>query len=147
MNKLNQMYKFNFLIGTWKLKYKVPKSQFCDIDSGEGEGKFKRILKNNYVVFDYQAKLSKNKTAAHGIFAWDKISQNYKYWWFEDSGAFMEATCNFKNKNTIFMNWHNGQLTQSFQLIESGEVILQMKKQTANKVGELLLEVIFTKIK
>jgi hypothetical protein len=32
-NELNPMDKFNFLLGTWKLEYKVPKSHFSDYDS------------------------------------------------------------------------------------------------------------------
>jgi len=34
----NPMDKFDFLIGTWKLEYTVPKSQFSEADSGEGDG-------------------------------------------------------------------------------------------------------------
>lgn len=54
----NPMDKFDFLIGTWKLEYTVPKSQFSEADSGEGDGVFKRVLNDRYVTFDYHSKLS-----------------------------------------------------------------------------------------
>jgi hypothetical protein len=63
---LKPIDKFNFLIGTWKLEYRVPKSQFSDADSGEGE--FKCILNNQYVSFDYFVELSKSEGKAHSIF-------------------------------------------------------------------------------
>lgn len=99
--EINPMDKFNFLLGVWKLEYQVPKSQFSEYDSGEGEGEFKRMLNNKYVTFDYYAKLSKGEGAALAIFVWDKRSNIYRYWWFEDSGEFMEATCNFLNETTL----------------------------------------------
>jgi hypothetical protein len=144
---LNPMDKFNFLLGTWELDYKVPKSHFSDSDFGEGEGKFKRILKNKYVTFDYYAKLSKIEDAAHAIFVWDKRNNNYKYWWFEDSGDFMEATCNFINETTLCLSWHNSLLIQTFQLIENGKMLLQMKYPSNQNDYEVVLEVVFTKKK
>ncbi|MGD8780175.1 MAG: hypothetical protein PVH88_14570 [Ignavibacteria bacterium] len=144
-NELNPMDKFNFLLGVWKLDYIIPKSQFSEQDSGVGEGEFKRILNNKYVTFDYSAKLSKMEDGAHAIFVWDSKSEIYRYWWFEDSGAFMEATCNFINENLLCLNWHNSLLVQTFEKIENGNIILQMKHPTAKKNYETILEVIFSK--
>ena len=59
--ELNPMEKFSFLLGTWKLKSEVPKSQFSEYDSGEGRGEFRQILNDRYVTFDYQAEYSKSK--------------------------------------------------------------------------------------
>jgi len=50
------------------------------------------MLNQRFVSFDYRAKLSGGQAAAHGIFAWDEKNKIYRYWWFEDSGSFMEAT-------------------------------------------------------
>lgn len=141
----NPMDKFNFLLGAWELEYKVPKSRFSEYDSGIGEGEFKRTLNNQYVMFDYSAKLSKGEGAAHAIFVWDKRSNIYRYWWFEDSGEFMEATCNFLNETTLYLNWHNSLLVQTFQLMENGKIILQMKYPSNGNDYDVVLEVVFTK--
>jgi hypothetical protein len=141
---LDPMDKFNFLLGTWKLDYKVPKSKFSDEDFGKGKGEFKRFLNNKYVTFEYNAKLLKGEAAAHAIFAWDEKNKIYRYWWFEDSGKFMEATCNFINVNTLCLNWHNSILVQKFHRIENGNLIMEMKYPTNNNEYELILEVVFT---
>jgi len=143
----NPMDKFNFLLGAWKLKYKVPKSQFSDDDAGEGEGEFKRVLNNRYVTFDYHAKLSASEGAAHTIFAWDEKNKIYRYWWFEDSGEFMKATCNFINENTLCLNWHNSLLVQRFNRIENEKILLQMRYPSNKKDYATILEVVFTKKK
>ena len=145
-NELNPMNKFNFLLGKWNLKYNVPKSQFSEEDKGDGKGEIKRILNNQYVSFDYRAKLSNTQNSAHGIFAWDEKNKIYRYWWFEDSGAFMEATCNFIDENTLCLNWHNSLLVQSFQKTEDDLILLHMKHPASANKFEIILEVIFTKL-
>ena len=141
----NPIDKFNFLLGEWNLEYRVPKSKFSDVDSGTGEGEFKRVLNDRYVTFDYQAKLSSGEGKAHAIFAWDEKSKIYRYWWFEDSGAFMQATCNFLDENTLCLNWHDSLLVQTFSRMENGNVILEMKYPKNKTEYEIVLEVIFTK--
>jgi len=145
--ELNPMDKFSFLLGTWKMKYKIPKGQFSSEDIGEGKGIFKRILNNRYVTFDYNAKLTTIEAAAHAIFAWDEKSKIYRYWWFEDSGESMKATCNFINENTLCLNWHNSLLVQTFHRAENGKIILQMKNPSNKNDYDIILEVVFTKKK
>jgi len=146
-NELNPMDKFRFLLGRWKLEYKVPKSQFNPGDSGEGEGEFKSILNKQYVTFEYHAKLSQGERAAQGIFAWDKKSKIYRYWWFEDSGEFNEATCDFIDENTLCLNWYNSILIQSFHKVEKGKVILLMKYPFSIDNYKTVLEVVLIKKK
>ena len=143
----NPINKFNFLLDRWNLEYRVPKSQFGEEDYGSGEGDFKRILNDRYVTFDYHAKLTSGEGSAHALFAWDEKSKIYRYWWFEDSGAFMEATCNFLDENTLCLNWHNSLFVQTFSKEENGKIILQMRYPSNKKDYELVLEVIFTKKK
>lgn len=145
--QINPMDKFDFLLGTWKLEYKVPKSNFSDADSGEGEGEFKRVLNDRYVTFDYHSKLSGGEGAAHAIFVWDEKNKIYRYWWFEDSGAFMEATCNFIDENTLCLNWHNSLFVHTFSKEENGKIILQMRYPSNKKDYELVLEVVLIKKK
>ena len=118
-----------------------------DEDRGEGEGEFKYILDNRYFTFDYHAKFSNGEGGAHGIFAWDDKSKIYRYWWFEDSGAFMEATCNFIDENTLGMNWHNSLLVQTFSKTEGEKVILEMRYPKDKDDYELVLEVVLSKKK
>jgi hypothetical protein len=65
------MDKFEFLIGTWNMEYRVPK--------GSGTGTFKRALDGKYVIFDYSASSPTGETGgAHGIFAWDQKAKTYR---------------------------------------------------------------------
>jgi len=145
-NEKNPMDRFNFFLGTWKLEYKVPKSRFSDEDRGEGEGSFKLILNGRYVTFDYHAKLSKGEGSAHAIFGWDEKRKIYRYWWYEDSGEFMEASCNFIDDNTLCLNWHDSLLVQTFQLKGDGKLILQMRYPLNANDYEVILEVSNTKV-
>ncbi len=146
----NVMDKFDFLLGTWNLEYRVPKSAFSEAATGAGTGTFKRALNEKYVYFDYTASLTTGDKAAkeggaHGIFAWDEKANAYRYWWFECSGTFMEATCDFVNNDTLFLNWHDTLITQTFTKVSANKVILRMENPLAKEKFELILEVILTK--
>ena len=138
------MNKFNFLIGSWYLEYKIPKSPFSEKATGKGSGTFQRTLNNKYVIFDYKAYFSTgDKAAAHGIFTWDEKLNMYRYWWFEDSGSYDTATCNFINDKTLFMSWHGSLLIQTFTKIDENTVELRMENPDKDGIFELVLEVIF----
>ena len=140
-----RMERFDFLLGNWNLEYRVPKSQFSEAATGSGTGTFKRALDDKYVYFDYSASLTTGVGAAHGIFAWDEKAKVYRYWWFESSGNFLEATCNFVNDETLFLNWHITVIMQTFTKIDTDKVILRMEHPVAQGKYELILEVIFTR--
>ncbi len=146
-NLLGPMEKFNFLIGSWHLKYRVPKSIFSNEDEGEGTGEFKKILNDKYVVLNYSAKLKLSANSAKGIFTWDKKSNLYRYWWFEDSGNFLSATCDFVNDETLCLNWHDSLLFQTFKKESDNKVILKMKYPLNENMHDLILEVILTRKK
>ena len=57
--------KFEFLFGEWNLEYRIPKSTLSDAGSDTGIGSFKKILSNNYVLFEYS---TKSGSEAKGIF-------------------------------------------------------------------------------
>jgi hypothetical protein len=136
------MEKFEFLIGSWNLEYNIPKSSFSEIKTGTGFGTFKRTLDDKYVFFDYKSNIEGETGVAHGIFAWEKKAQIYRYWWFESSGAYMEATCNFTDDDTLFINWHNSLLIQTFKKIDHKNVQLHMSNVISEDKNELILEVI-----
>lgn len=139
------MEKFNFLLGNWNLEYQIPKSAFSEKATGKGTGVFKRVLNDRYVTFDYSAKLTTGSAAAHGIFARDEKAKIYRYWWFEDSGSFLTATCNFINDETLFMSWHDTLLIQTFTKENPNKVILRMEHPITPGKFELVLEVILTR--
>jgi hypothetical protein len=144
----NVMDKFDFLLGDWNLEYRVPKSAFSEAATGSGTGTFKRALDDKYVFLDYSCTISTTPDEvgkAHGIFAWDEKAKIYRYWWFESSGSFLTATCNFINDDTLFMNWHDTLLIQTFQKQDKDKVILRMENPDSDGKYELILEVILTR--
>ena len=143
LNELNKMDRFEFLIGEWNLVYNIPKSTFGQASKGTGIGKFKRALDDEYVYFDYESYINDQEALAHAIFAWDDKSKIYRFWWFESSGNFSQATCDFIDNDNLFLNWHDSLLIQRFSKINTNNVILRMEKPISNGKFELILEVIF----
>jgi hypothetical protein len=142
----NMMERFDFLIGDWNLEYKIPKSKYSKAITGTGSGTFSRKLSGKYVVFDYSALVGGGPEGqAHAIFAWDSKAKFYKFWWFESSGNFMMATCNFVNKDILFLNWHNSLLIQTFQKIDHDKIVLKMEEPDSEGKHMPILEVLFTR--
>jgi hypothetical protein len=141
----DEMKRFDFLIGDWTLVYRVPKSSFSEAGEGTGRGTFKRILNDKYVQFDYQCSLTLGEGEAHALFAWDDRAGIYRYWWFEDSGAFMTATCDFLTSDLLYLNWHDSKLKQTFEKVSESEVLLRMEQPSTQDDYELILEVKLTK--
>ena len=139
------MEKFDFLLGDWDLEYRVPKSTLCQAATGTGAGTFKRFLDDKYVVFDYSCSLTTGQGQAHAIFAWDEKAKLYRFWWFESSGNFSQATCNFLADKALFMNWHDSLFVQSFQAVDPNKIVLRMEHPTAVGKHELVMGVIFTR--
>ena len=136
------MNKFDFLLGDWNLDYRIPKSFLSEAGSDSGIGSFKRALNGKYVIFDYS---TKSGGAAMGIFAWDDKVKVYRYWWFENSGSFQTATCNFINDDILSMNWHDTLLVQTFVKNTPDKVVLKMQYPTVQGGYEIVLEVLFTR--
>jgi len=134
------MDKFEFLIGNWNLEYRIPKSFLSEARSDSGHGSFKRALDGKYVFFDYS---TKSGGAAHGIFARDEKSNLYRYWWFENSGSNLAATCNFLDDGILAMQWHDSLLVQTFEKTGPNEVLLRMQSPVSQGGYELVLEVVF----
>ena len=136
------MEKFEFLLGDWNLEYRIPKSAFSEAGSDSGTGTIKRALDGKYVYFDYS---TRKGGEAHAIFAWDEKAKVYRYWWFENTGNFLTATCNFVNDETLFLNWHDTLLIQTFTKESPNKVVLRMEHPNAQGKYESVLEVIFTR--
>jgi hypothetical protein len=141
----NAMEKFEFLLGDWNLEYRVPKSSMSEADTGTGSGTLRRFLDDKYVTFDYSCSLTTGQGQAHAIFAWDDKAKLYRFWWFENSGNFDQATCNFLGDNALCLNWHGSLFVQSFRAVDPNKVILRMEHPTSEGEYELVMEVIFTR--
>lgn len=142
----HQMDKLQFLLGEWEMEYRIPESSMHEAETASASGTFKRALNDKAVVFDYGGATSAGERfSAHGIFLWDEKTQIIRYWWFESSGAFMTASCEFVDDDTLYMSWHDSLLTQTFKKIDPDRVILHMGRPAAQGAYELLLEVTFTR--
>ncbi|KAA3618767.1 MAG: DUF1579 domain-containing protein [Calditrichaeota bacterium] len=139
------MKKFNFLLGDWNLVYNIPQSALSKAMKGTGEGTFKRAMDDKYVYFDYSSLIEGEKGEAHAIFSWDEKLKFYRFWWFESSGNFSKATCNFINDDTLFINWHDSLLRQTFRKISTNSVVLKMENPDSEGNYELVLEVMFSR--
>lgn len=137
-----KMEEFDFLTGDWKLEYRIPESVFCKAASYGGRGSLKKILNDKYILFEYKTEAG---IEAKGIFARDEKIKMYRYWWYEDSGDFMAATCSFINEDTLWMNWHDSLLIQTFTRITADRVILEMKHPDSSGNYSTILTVILTR--
>jgi hypothetical protein len=117
------MDKFRFLLGNWNLEYRIPESFFSPAGSDSGTGSISRALNDKYVIFEYSTATG---SEAKGIFAWDEKIKAYRYWWFENSGNFLTATCNFINDEILAMNWHDTLLVQTFTKEDNDKIVLKM---------------------
>ena len=139
------MEKFEFLLGDWDLEYRIPKSSMSPADTGTGSGTFRKFLDEKYVTFDYSCSLLTGQGQAHAIFAWDEKAKLYRFWWFENSGNFDQATCNFLSDKALFLNWHGSLFVQSFRAVDPDKVVLRMEHPTSEGKYELVMEVILTR--
>ena len=139
--------RLDFFIGDSKLEYKVPKSRFSEAATGTGTGTFSWALDGRYVYFDYSCSLTTGQAQAHGIFAWDQKTKVYRYWWFEDSGSFSEATGDFVDEGTLLLKWHDTGLIQTFKRVDADKIILEMADKATSGKHELVLEVVLTREK
>lgn len=140
--KEDNLDKFEFLLGDWNMESRVPKSSFSEAGTDTGKGSFTRILNDKYVMFEYSAQ---SGGAAKGIFAWDDKIEMYRYYWFENSGNFSSATCNFINEETLAMNWNDALFVQTFVKEAPDRIVLKMQYPADKGGHECVLEVIFTK--
>ena len=142
----DRMGKFDFLLGDWDLEYRVPKSSLGEADKGNGEGTIQKILGGSFVQIDYRASLRRTGSgSARGVFAWDRAAKIYRYWWFEESGNFLAASCDFVADGVLRLNWHDTLLVQTFEKLSRDRVRLRMERPAAGGGHEVIMEVLFTR--
>jgi hypothetical protein len=136
------MDKFRFLLGNWDLEYRIPESILSPAGSDSGTGSVSRALNDKYVIFEYS---TASGSEAKGIFAWDEKIKAYRYWWFENSGNFLSATCNFIHDEILAMNWHDSLLVQTFTKEGKDKVVLRMQYPSQKGGYDPVLEVILSR--
>lgn len=143
-NAKDPIEKLDFFLGNWDLDYIIPESFMSKACRDSGTGSFHKILNDKYVMFEYS---TDSGSEAKGIFAWDSHTESYKYWWFENSGIFLSATCNFISDDILAMNWHDSLLVQTFERKNPDRIILKMQYPSIKNCHQPVLEVIFTRKK
>jgi hypothetical protein len=138
------MRALSFMIGEWGLDYTVTQNGRTT-KTIRGTGSLRYLFNATYLTFDYQVfgKESGEMIAeAHAIFAWDKKSGQYRYYWFEDSGNFHQATGVLRDAHTLALEWRDINCTQIFRRVSADAMYLEM--QCAEQ--DLLLRVDFTRV-
>ncbi len=118
-----------FLIGEWELDYTVTR-QGNTTRELRGTGSIRYALDDKYVLFDYEVRRKADHERmgqAHGVFAWDEKAGQYRYFWFESSGAFLQATASMNHDDTLVMQWQGANCTQIFHRVDADAMYLEMR--------------------
>jgi len=138
------MQALNFMIGEWGLAYTVIQKGHTT-QTIRGTGSLRYLFHATYLTFDYQMfeKATGSMIAeAHAIFTWDKKSAQYRYYWFESSGNFHQATGVLQDAHTLALEWQEINCTQIFRSVSADAMYLEMRCPDQ----DLLLRVDFTRI-
>jgi hypothetical protein len=138
------MRALSFMIGEWGLDYTVTQ-RGQTTNPLRGIGSLHYLFNATYLAFDYQAleKATGEVIAeAHAIFAWDKKSGQYRYYWFEDSGNFRQATGILRDAHTLALEWQDIHCTQIFRRVSADAMYLEMQCPEQ----DLLLRVDFSRL-
>jgi hypothetical protein len=138
------MDALNFMIGEWALDYSVTQ-RGQTTQTIRGTGSLRYLFSAAYLTFDYRTldKATGNTIGeAHAIFAWDEKAGQYRYYWFESSGNYHQATGVLQDAHTLALHWDEINCTQIFRRVDSDAMYLEMRCPDQ----DLLLRVDFTRI-
>jgi hypothetical protein len=138
------MRALSFMIGEWALDYTVTQ-RGQTTKTIRGIGSLRYLFNATYLTFDYQ--MLEKATGeiigkAHAIFAWDKKSRQYRYYWFESSGNFLQATGILREADTLALEWQDIKCTQIFRRVSADAMYLEMQCPDQ----DLLLRVDFSRL-
>ena len=123
------MRALSFMIGEWVLDYTVTQRGHTT-KTMRGTGSLRYMFNATYLTFDYQV-LQKDTgemlAEAHAIFAWDKKLGQYRYYWFESSGNFHQATGILRDADTLALEWQDIHCTQIFRRVSADAMYLEMR--------------------
>ena len=138
------MRALSFMIGEWALDYTVTQHGQTTKPL-RGIGSLRYLFNATYLTFDYQAlekTTGKMIAEAHAIFAWDKKLGQYRYYWFESSGTFLQATGILRDADTFALEWQDINCTQIFRRLSADAMYLEMQCPEQ----DLLLRVDFSRL-
>ena len=137
------MRALSFMIGEWGLDYAVTQHGHTT-RTIRGNGSLRFLFSATYLAFDYQIFDKTNGAMiaeAHGIFAWDTKAGQYRYYWFESSGSFHQATGVLLDAHILALEWQEIKCTQIFRSLSANAMYLEMRCPEQG----LLLRVDFTR--
>ena len=138
------MRALSFMVGEWELDYTVTQHGHTT-KTIRGTGSLRYLFDATYLTFDYQMleKATGEMTGeAHAIFAWDKKLGQYRYYWFESSGNFLQATGVLRDEHTLALEWQDIKCTQIFRRVSADAMYLEMRCPEQ----DLLLRVDFSRL-
>ena len=138
------MRALSFMIGEWALDYTVTQHGQTT-KTMRGFGSLRYLFNATYLTFDYQVlqKATGEMIAeAHAVFAWDQKLGQYRYYWFESSGNFHQATGILRDARTLALEWQDIHCTQIFRRESADAMYLEMRCPEQ----DLLLRVDFSRL-
>jgi hypothetical protein len=127
--KTRAMQALGFMVGEWNLDYTVEQGGKTSSDL-RGSGSLRYLFDGTYLSFDYDVqdkKTSDTVGGAHAVFAWDSKAGEYRFYWFESSGTFLQATASLRDAETLFLQWQGNDCTQIFRRVGDDAMFLEMK--------------------
>jgi hypothetical protein len=119
----------DFMIGEWDLDYSVTQHgattrAIC------GTGSIRPLFGTAYLTFDYQMRRKpalEKIGEAHAVIAWDKKAGQYRFFWFESSGTFLQANGSLSGDYTLALEWLGVNCTQIFRRVDGDSMLLEMR--------------------
>jgi len=142
-SEASPMRALSFMIGEWALDYSVTQ-RGQTARTIRGSGSLRYMFSAAYLTFDYRMldRATGNLIGeAHAIFAWDEKAGQYRYYWFESSGSFHQATGVLRDARTLALEWQEIKCTQIFRSVSADAMYLEMRCPEQ----DLLLRVDFTR--
>ncbi len=96
-----------FLVGAWEEKVTYPGETPEQKNEG-GTGRwFARPMMGRFLQFNYEGTGPQRPYRAFGVLAYDRETQSYRMFWFDDSGGVGDYRGNFADENTLSLE-HRG---------------------------------------
>jgi len=98
-----------FLVGAWEEKVTYP-GETPEQKSEGGTGRwFARPLMGRFLQLNYDGVGPQGPYRAFGVLTYDREAQNYRMFWFDDSGGVGDYRGNFADENTLSLE-HRGRV-------------------------------------
>jgi hypothetical protein len=98
-----------FLLGAWEEKVTYP-GETREQGAKEGTGRwFARPILERYIQLNYQGTGPEGPYRAFGVLGFDRETQSYRLWWFDEQGGVGDYRGNFVDENTLSVE-HSGKV-------------------------------------